>query len=1423
MSPRELKADAVLNGHSGSYRVVKPLGLAGATSQVFLVRREDDGEDFALKVRHPGLSGLTAERFDFEMRMLQRLRDAEERYGIRHIPRIIECSDLLEEATQQLTAELGRPFILMDLAPGRDLKSLLAELGSLPEEEAVEIAHQFAEVLFLVHSTQHTYKDMKIENLVWDAPRRSLMVIDWNVLEEGLRPASAERDRLRAAAYLYRMATGQSLRIVEHRGALQIDDQRYRKSAVFEELAAGTRHFLLKAFHRDPQQRHGGEVADPLAATREFRDELKENSKRFQLSPEALLERGEEAYRFRQWQLMVEELEVAERKIEDPAETELYPHLQELLGRARDEVAKIGRSDFHSGMGRYRNQLYAEALHDFEQALLADPYDDEARLFAIVTRLAIRLGAEEFEPVAPELEVGIRAILADNPELARGSFVPLAEQQGEAEELRSFLAEIEVRAAVATGRLRLAEGALEEAEACFRQAYDRRQELLYVEQLEESLGQLRRLFSQVEQLKALDSRSRSYLKQGKFREATAELWLARELAEGRGVFDAKFRHAAALATVQEAMRKQDYQQAVEKSEWARSLNPGDPYLEPLWAEARRLRVEELRRLAAESRGKLEPLEARKYLQEALALDPDDRIVRESLGEVEKDLAQGYREELPGLDSQLEGEFRSHETCWEIISKVRENRWDTFEEGQELVRKAEALDRQISEMDHELDRLEEQGGVDELRDFLHRVEKQRFVLRRGKPGELRRQIESRIKENRIREIEDLLKGTRFAEAKELCERRLNLEAEEGVREQIKELLARATRLLEVREQAISLASELEGLREATSGTALEILARHHALVAALSKMAVLQPELVSSGPEMSAEIQRRHLREELERHMNRLRTQTGEWIEGAECRQPQTDFEESVYETASLLVQLTDDLPKARGWHRWCRELMDLWSWLKSRELDRNGVEVAEALRGLPHLATDETLRELLTSFLGEQPLSAMDHEKLAALRTAGQDSALAAWAYAFLNERRAEDELWRALGEDLEEARKLLEPRQESPRYTSFVHALEAMKRVFDLVEEPPRAEDLSDGELRATLDQVAELLGKLEELPRLRDSRSHQELQALGEKLERARHERIARATERLSRLLLQFPDGRNDLEERIHLNHQALEAIGSLQELDPDAAGRFETEREEAIQSLLNDPAQLMDDEGRLPELQRRIIEEADDDAVQSLLKEYHQRPDWQKAVRLYRARRTNVHDELQRISRNNGSPQEQEDALLQLRLRYGEFPELRVALLKVRRQIQAERIQKSFDQQFPTGSILPERWQDDEAFLEDLNPRFLNEEQRARFEQMQKDLERMRLLSEVLSEAEMEGFLRRRTGRAKRWEEALEWAVSRRHYSDSRIEPRMVNSENLNNLKAAFSHLVEARRVEVQAIDAFQCVNELIGKLGERNPATMGMATP
>ncbi len=100
--------------------------------------------------------------------------------------------DQFRQGVYRFASQRWRPYLALDLLPRTENLLYLMKPNApgtrwrLPTEEGLDLAGQFADLLFHAHSQQIVYLDHKLEHVYWDGIR--LRVIDWNssrLLEKG--------------------------------------------------------------------------------------------------------------------------------------------------------------------------------------------------------------------------------------------------------------------------------------------------------------------------------------------------------------------------------------------------------------------------------------------------------------------------------------------------------------------------------------------------------------------------------------------------------------------------------------------------------------------------------------------------------------------------------------------------------------------------------------------------------------------------------------------------------------------------------------------------------------------------------------------------------------------------------------------------------------------------------------------------------------------------------------------------------------------------------------------------------------------------------------------------------------------------------------------------------------------------------------
>ena len=158
------------------YTIREQLG-AGATSWVYLARKDEHGPALAVKVLQPGLTrDISTNRFLREMQILRTLDH----------PRIIP---LLEPGEAD-----GALFFTMPYVPGETLRARLDAQQKLPLREALAVARDVAEALGHAHGRGVVHRDVKPDNILLADGRAYLMDFGFASAPSLTPPKAAAQD-----------------------------------------------------------------------------------------------------------------------------------------------------------------------------------------------------------------------------------------------------------------------------------------------------------------------------------------------------------------------------------------------------------------------------------------------------------------------------------------------------------------------------------------------------------------------------------------------------------------------------------------------------------------------------------------------------------------------------------------------------------------------------------------------------------------------------------------------------------------------------------------------------------------------------------------------------------------------------------------------------------------------------------------------------------------------------------------------------------------------------------------------------------------------------------------------------------------------------------------------------------------------------
>lgn len=403
---------------SNRYKILRELG-AGGMAWVYLAEDLLENTQVAVKVLYP--------QFNRDMSYVQRfVREAKLAIQVssEHIVRILNYG-----------ADRDVHYLVMENIEGRDLAAVLCERGSLPWEEALQIAAQVAQALDAANAHGVVHRDIKPQNIMI-TPTNTVKVLDFGIARARALPALTRTGFVGSPYYIspeqatgkevdirsdiyslgivvYEMLSGQlpfasdtpwsiiSRYVTETRPDLSTDDL---------DLPAQVRGLVNRMLAQNPAERYQtpGDLLKAIESVlREQGVDLKPSlqavgqaaeaarlSKAHDLLLSSLYQRANEAVQAREWPQAVNlfaQLVRVDPDYRDASQrlthAETQAHLVELYDAAQDAMEKqhwseakdrldeIGRADPH-----YRNT--ADLLSRAEKALSeAEAREDMARVY----------------------------------------------------------------------------------------------------------------------------------------------------------------------------------------------------------------------------------------------------------------------------------------------------------------------------------------------------------------------------------------------------------------------------------------------------------------------------------------------------------------------------------------------------------------------------------------------------------------------------------------------------------------------------------------------------------------------------------------------------------------------------------------------------------------------------------------------------------------------------------------------------------------------------------------------------------------------------------------------------------------------------------------------------------------------------------
>jgi serine/threonine protein kinase len=161
----------------GDFRVVRPLA-AGGMGGVYLAEQISTGQQRALKLMHPTLvaNQRMRERFEQEARIGGRVPSE-------HVVQVIGAG---------VDANLGVPWLAMELLAGEDLAAFAARRGAVPFAEVIAIFRQLCHALGAAHSVGIVHRDVKPENVFLATVHSAEASSQLKMLDFGIAKLQAE-------------------------------------------------------------------------------------------------------------------------------------------------------------------------------------------------------------------------------------------------------------------------------------------------------------------------------------------------------------------------------------------------------------------------------------------------------------------------------------------------------------------------------------------------------------------------------------------------------------------------------------------------------------------------------------------------------------------------------------------------------------------------------------------------------------------------------------------------------------------------------------------------------------------------------------------------------------------------------------------------------------------------------------------------------------------------------------------------------------------------------------------------------------------------------------------------------------------------------------------------------------------------------
>jgi predicted Ser/Thr protein kinase len=213
---------------AGRYRVIYPLGRGGM-GEVYRAEDLKLGQTVALKFVRGDLPAASRQRLYEEVRLGRQVSH----------PNVCRLYDIVDFD--------GLTFIAMEYVDGEDLASLLARIGHLAPDKALDIARDLCAGLQAAHDRGVLHRDLKPANVMIDGKGRARLM-DFGLAVE--QQAAPEREPAGTALYMSPEQLGG--------GQITARSDLYSLGLILYEMAAGQRFFQLGTWEELRSQHRAG-------------------------------------------------------------------------------------------------------------------------------------------------------------------------------------------------------------------------------------------------------------------------------------------------------------------------------------------------------------------------------------------------------------------------------------------------------------------------------------------------------------------------------------------------------------------------------------------------------------------------------------------------------------------------------------------------------------------------------------------------------------------------------------------------------------------------------------------------------------------------------------------------------------------------------------------------------------------------------------------------------------------------------------------------------------------------------------------------------------------------------------------------------------------------------------------------------------